>query len=264
MMKNTIRALVCVLALCLLFAGCAKKNDDVLRVAVDDTTPPMEFKDEKGETVGFDVDVATEVAKRLGREVQIISTSWDGIFQGLNTDRYDCIISSVSLTPEREEQFAMTRPYVSNSQILVVKAGDDSIQSIDDIAGKTVSCQVGTTSAEAAAKLLETIDFEHTEYDQVNQLFADMKAGRIDAILTDEVVGMYYIEKNPEDFQAASLKLSNEPIGVCLKKENTALRDEIQKVLDDMVEDGTMAELSVKWFGEDMTSNIDESYQPLA
>ena len=105
--------------------------------------------------------------------------------------------------------------------------------------------------------------FEQKNYDQVIQPFADMKAGRLDAIIVDEVVGQYYIAKDTANFKAASVKLTNEPIAIGLKKENTKLQGEIQVALDAMKADGTMKKISEKWFGKDLTSNIDEKLKEM-
>ena len=177
-----------------------------LKIGVDDSYPPMEYKDEKSNTVGFDIDVAKEIAKRLGKEPLFISTAWDGIFSALNTNKFDCIISSVSMTPKRLDEFTFTKPYIANSQMIVVKPDDNSITKPEDLAGKKVGCQVSTTSNISATKLREKgIKFaELKTYDQVIQPFADMKAGRIDVIIVDEVVGQYYIERDKANFKFAS------------------------------------------------------------
>jgi polar amino acid transport system substrate-binding protein len=230
-----------------------------LKIGVDDSYPPMEYKDDKSNTIGFDIDVAKEIARRLGKEPQFVSTAWDGVFSALNTRKFDCIISSVSMTAKRLSEFTFTKAYIANSQMIVVKPNDNSITKPEDLAGKKVGCQVSTTANESATKLQEkgTKFAELKTYDQVIQPFADMKAGRLDAIVVDEVVGQYYIGLDKTNFKAASAKLTNEPIGVCLKKGNTVLADKIQKAIDDMVADGTMKQISLKWFNADLTSHID-------
>jgi polar amino acid transport system substrate-binding protein len=242
------------------FASCSETIDSkYLTIGVDDSYPPMEYKDDKNNTIGFDIDVAKEVAKRLGKEPQFISTAWDGIFAALNTNKFDCIISSVSMTPKRLEEFTFTKAYIANAQMIVVRPDNNSITKPEDLAGKKVGCQVATTANESATKLeAKGIKFgELKTYDQIIQPFADMKAGRLDAIIVDEVVGQYYIGQDKANFKAASAKLTNEPIGVCLKKGNTALADKIQKAIDAMIADGTMKKISLQWFGDDLTSNID-------
>ncbi len=241
------------------FTSCAKTDEKTLKVGIDDSYPPMEFKDESSKTVGFDIDLATEIAKKMDMKIEFVSTAWDGISQALNTDKFDCIISSVSITPKRLNEFLFTKPYIANSQMIVVKPNDNSIMKPEDLAGKKVGCQLSTTSNESADKLqAKGVKFrEFKTYDQIIQPFSDMKAGRIDAIIVDEVVGQYYIGKDTANFKAASAKLTNEPIGVCIKQGNTDLQTKIQKAIDDMIADGTMKTISMKWFNADLTSNID-------
>lgn len=230
----------------------------VLKVGVDDSYPPMEFKDDKNATVGFDVDLATAIAEKMGMKVEFVSTAWDGIFQALNTDKFDTIISSVSITDERLKNFALTKPYVANAQVIIVKPSDNSIKEAKDLAGKNVGCQVNTTANDSANEFLKTTKFNLKTYDQVIQPFADLKAGRVDAVIVDEVVARYYVKQDPANFKVSSGKLTNEPIGICFKKSNTAMRDQVDKIIADFQKDGTLKKISEKWFGSDLTSNIDE------
>jgi polar amino acid transport system substrate-binding protein len=239
-------------------------DSKVLTIGVDNTYPPMEFTDDSNKTVGFDIDVANEIGKRLNLQVKLVPTAWDGIFQSLKTNKFDCIISSVSISPDRLKEFTFTKPYVNNSQMIIVKPGDNSINKKEDLANKKVGCQINTTANDSANTILKTLKFTLTTYDQIIQPFADMKAGRIDAIIVDEVVGKYYIAQDKANFKAASAKLTNEPIGVCFKNGNTALRDKVQIALDAMFADGTMKTLSMKWFAQDITVNIDANYKQLS
>jgi polar amino acid transport system substrate-binding protein len=261
-MKKVFSIFTVALSIVTLFSliSCSETIDSkYLKIGVDDSYPPMEYKDEKSNTIGFDIDVAKEIARRLGKEPQFVSTAWDGIFSALNTRKFDCIISSMSMTAKRLEEFTFTKPYIATSQMIIVNPNVNSITKPEDLAGKKVGCQVSTTAHEAAIKIQAkgTKFAELKIYDQVIQPFADMKAGRLDAIIVDEVVGLYYIGLDKANFKSASAKLTNEPIGVCLKKGNTVLADKIQKAIDAMVADGTMKQISLQWFNADLTSNID-------
>ena len=241
----------------------------VLKVGVDDSYPPMEYKDDSGNTVGFDVDLANAIGKSLGLKVEFVSTAWNGIFQALKADKFDTIISSVSMTTERLDTKTsgeiFTKAYIANSQMIIVKPGDNSIKSPEDLAGKKVGCQVGTTAEDSANYLINKkgIKMNLQTYDQIIEPFQDMKAGRLDAIIVDEVVGQYYIGSDKTHFKAAAVKLTNEPIGVCFKAGNEKLRDSVQAVLDKMESDGSMKEISMKWFKSDLTSNIDTKLKEL-
>lgn len=251
-------SLILVLAFTLSACGGSSSSGKVLKIGVDDSYPPMEYKDDKNTTVGFDVDLANEIGKKLGMKVEFVSNAWDGIFQALNTDKFDAIISSCSITEDRLKEFAMTKPYIANAQVIVVKPDNNSIKEPKDLNGKKVGCQVGTTAEASAKKFMNDVKFELNKYDQVIQPFADMKAGRLDAIIVDEVVARYYVVQDKSNFKVSSARLTNEPIGVCFKKTNTEMRDKVQKAIEDLRADGTLKKVSEKWFGEDLTSNIDE------
>lgn len=261
--KTIVSTLLLVLILALGLTACSSTPSsggaDKLVIAVDDTYPPMEFRDENNNLVGFDIDLAKAIGEKLGVEVEFVSTAWDGIFEGLKSDMYDAIISSVSMTTDRLEEFDFTKPYLANGQVIVVNPGDTSITTPEDLAGKRVGVQLSTTADEAAEKHLETIDFELSKYDDIMQTFTAMEAGRLDAIVVDAAVAIDYVSKSPEKFEISSAQLTNEPIAVCLKKGNTELRDRIQGAIDELAQDGTLKEISVEWLGDDYTSDIDEN-----
>ena len=126
----------------------------------------------------------------------------------------------------------------------------------EDLKGLKVGCQVATTADDSLKELAKTVDFTVKKYDQIIQTFADLKTGRLDAIVVDEVVARDYVKKNPKDYKVTSGKLTNEPIGVCIKKDNAAFRNKINAIIDGFTADGTMKTISEKWFGEDITANI--------
>lgn len=236
-----------------------------LVIGVDDSYPPMEYKDTSGNLTGFDVEMANEIGKRMGKKVEYKSTLFDGIFAALDAGKFDCVISSVSITDDRLKSNLFTDPYIANAQMIVVKPDDNSITKAEDLAGKTVGVQLGTTADTSAETLLKKgISFTPKKYNEIIQTFSDMNTGRLNAIIVDEVVGEYYIAKDPTHFKEAAVKLTNEPIGVCFKKTNTKLRDDMQAVINEMYEDGFMKNLSIKWFGKDLTSGIDKTPKELS
>jgi polar amino acid transport system substrate-binding protein len=194
----------------------------------------------------------------MGVEIEFVSTAWDGIFTGLTTDKYDCIISSVSITPERLESYEFSKPYLSNGQVIVVKKGDASIASSADLGGKKVGVQLETTADIASQKQMEATPFELSQYDDIIQTFADLKTGRLDCIVVDYAVAIEYCAKNPEDYEITTAQLTNEPIAVCIKKGNTELKDKVNGAITALQEKGTMLSISDKWLGGDYVSNIDE------
>lgn len=268
-MKKILVGLLVIIMTASLLVGCTAKDDadaaasalglddGILHIAVDDTYPPMEYINDQGEQVGFDIDLAKELGEKLGVEVKFISSAWDGIFTGLQVGQYDVIISSVSMTTARLETMDFSKPYLANGQVIVVKPGDDSIKSNDDLAGKKVGVQLGTTADDAVVKQLETVDFEVVKYDEIIATFNAMKINAIDCIVVDLAVAMDYVAKEPGEFEISSAKLTNEPIAVAIQKGNSALKTAIDKALDELLADGTLAAISVEHLGIDLTSDID-------
>ena len=224
-------------------------------VGFDQDFPPMGFVGEDGEFTGFDLELATEVAKRIGKEVKYQPIAWDAKDMELTSGTIDCIWNGFSIQG-REDKYTWSKPYMKNDQVFVVKS-DSSIESLEDLAGKTVEVQVDS-SAEAALKenkeLADTFGKLQTVADY-NTGFMDLEMGGVDAIAMDSVVANYQITKRGGNgFTVLDTPLSSEEYGIGFKLGNETLRDEVQKALDEMKADGTMKTISEKWFGKDVTT----------
>ena len=216
--------------------------------------PPMGFIGNDGEFTGFDLELAQEVAKRLGLEYKPQPIAWDAKDMELEAGNIDCIWNGFTMTG-REDDYAWTEAYMANTQVFVV-AKDSGIASQADLAGKVVECQVDS-SAEAALK--EVPDLTATFKDLLttadyNTAFMDLEQGAVDAIAMDVIVAGYQIQQRNADFVILDDSLSAEEYGVGFKKDNTELRDKVQKTLEEMAADGTLKGISEKWFGEDVTT----------
>ncbi len=223
-------------------------------VGFDQDFPPMGFIGDDGEFTGFDLELAQEVANRLGLEFVPQPIAWDSKDMELESGNIDCIWNGFTMTG-REDDYTWSEPYMENTQVFVV-AADSGIESQADLAGKVVECQVDS-SAEAAlqevpdltatfAQLLTTADY--------NTAFMDLEQGAVDAIAMDVIVAGYQIQQRNADFVILDDTLSAEEYGIGFKKGNTELRDKVQSTLEEMAADGTLAEISEKWFGEDITT----------
>ncbi|NLB20397.1 MAG: amino acid ABC transporter substrate-binding protein [Clostridium sp.] len=247
------------------FAGCVDSGEptigdsgkQVLRMGVEDTYPPYEYKNEANETIGFDIDLAHAIAEKLDMELEIVSTSFDGIFTGLNAGNYDVIISAVSMTPGRLENMLFSEPYLSNGQVIVTKKDGINITKHEELTGLNVGVQLGTTADTAAEKYAKDNDFEVIKYDEIIQTFTAIKAGHVDAIAVDYAVAIDYVSNEPESYQVSEVMLTNEPIAVVIKKGNEPLQEKINQALKEIREEGKLKELSLEWLGDDYTSNID-------
>ena len=233
----------------------AKTTDSgTLIVGFDQDFPPMGFVGDDGEYTGFDLELAQEVAKRLGLEYKAQPIAWDSKDMELESGNIDCIWNGFTMTG-REDDYTWTEPYMANQQVFVV-ANDSDINSQADLAGKIVEVQADS-SAEAALKeapeltatfkeLLTTADY--------NTAFMDLEQGAVDAIAMDVIVAGYQIQQRNADFKILDDSLSEEEYGVGFKKGNTELRDKVQSTLEEMAEDGTLQEVSEKWFSKDVTT----------
>ena len=225
-------------------------------VGLDDNFPPMGFKDENNEIVGFDIDLAKEATKRLGREVEFKAIDWSSKEAELKSGRVDVLWNGLDITDKRKENMLFSNPYMDNRQIIFVKKGTTGITDEKSLAGKTV----GTQSAGTAEEYMDKSDFfkknvkEVKKYPDYVSAFMDLENGRVDAVVGDEITGRYYMSKHPDKIEAVDTAVGEvSTFGIGFAKDNQALRDEVQKVLDEMKADGTMAKISEKWFGKDIT-----------
>ncbi len=232
----------------------AEAAGGTLIVGFDQDFPPMGFVGDDGEFTGFDLDLAKEVASRLGLEYKAQPIAWDSKDMELESGNIDCIWNGFTMTG-REDDYTWTTPYMANKQVFVV-ANDSDINSQADLAGKVVEVQADS-SAEAA--LREDQDLANT-FGQLlttpdyNTAFMDLEQGAVDAVAMDTIVAAYQIKQRNADFKILDDALSEEEYGVGFKKGNTELRDKVQATLEEMATDGTLAKISDEWFGEDVTT----------
>lgn len=225
------------------------KSEGVLYIGLNDTYPPMEFRNEKNEIVGFDIDLGNEIAKKIGVKAEIVTNDWKGIILSLKAKKFDMILSTMTITEERKKEIDFSEPYIVGGQKIVVKKENTTIKDTPDLVGKVVGVQLGTTG-EMAAQKIEGLK-EIKKYDGVTEAFNDLSVGRIDAVIADGQVGGYYLTKRGGDLVLLDASLSEENVGIGFRKEDSDLRDAVQKALDDLKAEGTLSKLSEKWFGYD-------------
>lgn len=263
-------------AMLAVFAGCSSSSDTnsgtadsgtaqdnslqnvldkgTLVLGLDDSFPPMGFRDENNNIVGFDIDVATEVANRMGVELKLQPIEWSTKEMELNTGSVDCLWNGLSIDDERKQAMDLSEPYMTNRMVLVV-LNDSKYTDQASLAGKTIGVQNGST----AEKILEESDFSKTIGNTIGfkdnvTAFMELETKGIDAIFMDEVVANYAITSQNKDFKVLEDGLTEEEYAVGFKKGNTALKNEVQKYIDEMKADGTMTQISEKWFGKDVVS----------
>lgn len=229
-------------------------NKNTFILGLDDNFPPMGYRDENNEIVGFDIDVAKEVCKRLGVQLVIQPISWNAKEQELNSYNIDCIWNGMSINEKRKEAMSLSDSYMTNRMIFVVK-NESNIQKLEDLTGKNIGVQSGS-SAE------ETLEASNV-YSQAKQVisyadnitaFMDMETNQTEAVFVDEVLANYYIASNNKNYRILDEALEEEQYAIGFRKQDTELCNKINEILKEMKTDGTLAKISTKWFGKDATT----------
>jgi len=209
---------------------------------------PFSFDDDS-EIVGFDVEVGYEIAKRIDREPEMVSrVPWDSLIQSLKSGKYDALIASHAITPEREEQVDFTRPYYRSGACMFVAEDNTDVLSADDLYGKTIGVVKGSTYLEFANTL--TDPGKVTTYDSDIIALQDLGTSRLDAVITDKLVGLHARQESGVPIKMIGEALYTDEMGIAVKEGDTELLEAINQALEDMIADGTYDEISNRWFGE--------------
>ncbi|MCE4048831.1 amino acid ABC transporter substrate-binding protein [Bacillus sp. Au-Bac7] len=253
-MKRLVTMILAVTAIFTIVAGCSKsteKDDNTLVIGIDDKFAPMGFRDENNEIVGFDIDYAKAAAEKMGMKAQFQPIDWKTKESELSSGRIDLIWNGYTITDERKEKVLFTEPYLKNAQVVVTLA-DSSLSKLNDLEGKVVGLQSLSSASDALdADPIKSKIKTVTEFADNVSALNDLKSGRLDAVVIDEIVINYYMTKEEGTFKVLDESLAPEEYGVGVKKGNEDLLNKLQKALDEMNEDGTASEISEKWFGED-------------
>lgn len=264
-MKKVIVGLLCVVLAGSLLAGCSKKEKskedtsltDVqdkkeLVLGLDASFPPMGFTDKDQNIVGFDIDLAKEVAKRMDIELKLQPINWDSKGQELDTGNIDCIWNGLTYSDKRAEKMLCSTPYMENHQVMVLPA-DSKIESLSDVKKQSVGVQKGSTAADAVDKTDELKDADIVLMSDNVQILNDLGNG-LQAAVMDEVVAKYYTSKDEGKYKVHEADLATEDYVIGFRKGDTALCKEVEKQLKAMAKDGSLAKISKKWFNEDITT----------
>lgn len=217
----------------------------VLTVGMDVPYPPFEFR-EGGEVVGFDVDLAREIADRLGLEPEFVDTDFDTIFTQLAAGRFDVVVSATTITPEREEEVNFTQPYYRAQQTLAVEQGSD-VTGVDDLGSEhVVAVQRGTTGELWAEENLSPQDVELRTFVQTPDLYTALEAGQVDGVINDEPNALQEVEAR-EGLEIVETIDTGENYGIAVNPANEPLLEEVDRILGELIEDGTYEEIYSKY-----------------
>lgn len=223
-------------------------------VGLDDNFPPMGFRDSNNELVGFDIDMAKEASHRLGMTVEFKPIDWSAKEAELNGKRVDVLWNGLTITEERKQNISFTAPYMTNHQIVIVGT-NSPVKTKADLSGRIVGAQDGSSAVDAIkkeAQVAGSLKELKTFGDNVTALM-DLSAGRLDAIVVDEVVGRYLISKRAGEYRVLDENFGTEDYGVGVRKDDAELLGKLDKTLHSMKEDGTAARIATRWFGADIT-----------
>lgn len=241
--------------------GTGESADDLLAqikergsiiVAMEGTWAPWTYHDEDDNLVGYDVEVAQNIAEKLGVEVEFIEGAWDGLLAGLDAGRYDIMVNGVGVTEERAEKYNFSTPYAYNKTAVIVRGDYDEISSMEDLKGKKTANTITSTYASQAEAYGATV----TGVDDLNQTIELLLSKRIDATLNAEVVFNDYKKEHPDsNIKIATYSDQVEEIAIPIRKgdDTVTLLEAVNDALDEMAKDGTLTELSEKYFGMDIS-----------
>lgn len=256
--------ILCSTLLLLCLGSCSKKAEKgeftiekgVFKVGMEIGYPPMEYYDTDGKTpIGFDVEMSALLAEKLGLQLECIDTAWDGIFAGLETDKYDAVISAVTVTEERKGSMEFSTPYIGNGQAIILKKDSSlPITKPEDLAGLKVAYQAETTSDFYMEKLAKAgLKFEPCEFDKVINAYDELALGRCDAVISDALVSAAYLGPDSK-FKSVWQGDADEFFGIAIKKGNTVLQQKLNDALSELAADGSLKAVSEKIFGANLIS----------
>ncbi|MGI8315314.1 amino acid ABC transporter substrate-binding protein [Halobacillus mangrovi] len=226
-----------------------KANGELL-IGTEGTYPPYTFHNEQDELTGFDVEIAREVAKRLGVEPVFKETKWDSMFAGLNSERFDMVANQVGITPERQEKYSFSEPYIQSSAVIVTHKDNKSITSFKDLSGvKTAQSMTSNF-----AKIAKENGADITSVEGFNESMQLLSSKRVEATVNDRLSVLDFKQQRPDaPVKIAARQDEASKSGLLFRQGNDELVEAVNQALNEMKEDGTYMEISEKWFGEDVS-----------
>lgn len=223
----------------------------VLRVANPQTSPPYSFRDENDEVMGFDVDFANEIGERMGVDIEFIQGTFDTFIPGLDNDRWDVVIAGQAITEERLEQVDFSHPYRVSSVTIFLNCDDETladVHDLPDLEGRSIAVLAGSSDVERAESVP---DAELKTYENATLALTDLDLGRVDSYIGSRFVGTYVAEESGLNVCATDAALTLEENAMSFRKGEAAFKAEMDRLVLEMIDDGTIAELSTRWFGAD-------------
>lgn len=244
------------------------RSEGILRIGTDATYPPLESKGSDG-FEGFDIDLGNAIGKELGVEVEWTNSSFDGIFPALLSKKFDLVMSSVTITPERKAKMAFSRPYYNAGQIIAVQRDGEEFRSFKELTGKQVGVQINTTGQFVLEK---QGGVTIKKYNSIDLALSDLKNGRLDAVVSDAPVVRYMVRKGFSELKAVGEPLTEEYYGIVMRKDDTDLQKAVNDALVRIAERGDYTRLHQRWFGveaqmpqmDTSSTKVEDKAEPLS
>ncbi len=259
MLKKSIYVLVMSLMLVSLLAACGSKEKETAAsgekkggefvFASSGLYPPFNYSD-NNKLVGFDVEIGTAIAEELGMEPKPVTNPWQTIIAALQADKFHAIIGSMAITDERLKEVNFTDPYYESGAQVFVSEDNDSIKSVDDLKDKRIGVVVSSTFEENAKEYTNDVKTYDSDVTALQDL---MVKGRLDAVITDQLVGMYAIKENDLKIKKVGEPIYLDQMGIAIRKEDEKLLEDVNKALETLKDNGKYGEISEKYFGEDIS-----------
>lgn len=230
------------------------KDKGVFVLGFDENFPPMGFK-EGSEYTGFDIELARALFQRLGIELKLQPIDWKANIMELNSGNVDCLWNGLTITEDRKKEIIFSEPYLKNEQVVVVM-DSSPVKTLADLEGKKLGLQSGSSANEAldANEVFKSSLGEVVPFKDNMTAFMDLESGGLDAVLVDSIVAGYNITTSGKPYRILDEKLAPEEYGIGFRKGDVALRDAVNAELEKMAADGTLAQISTKWFASDITT----------
>lgn len=237
------------------FGMTACRGESVLVAGVDIDQMPLSYRDNDNNIVGFEVDMATEAAKRANMTIKIVPINWNQKEELLKSNKINSLWGKLTGTTVEKSNILMTKPYMKNNQIFMISS-DSKIAKKEDLIGKTVGTVISSSASLHFKKDIVSVQLANGEmqpYTDANTLFLALQSGQIDAVAVDETMGEYFLNQNTVDYKVLNATISTEEYSVGVRRNDSRLRNSLQTALSSMAKDGTSKEFSNKWFGKDYT-----------
>ena len=271
-MKKNIALILTVMFTLVLFTACVTEKDgkqatvssytttfndivkkDKLVIGLDDTFAPMGFRDENNNLIGLDIDLANAVCKELGIKAEFQPINWDAKEMELESGNIDCIWNGMSMTPDRKENMSLSNPYLNN-KIIIMTNTEIEISTKEDLIGKEIGIQAGSAALESVKndELYENIQDKLIEYPTYDEVILDMKSGRLDCMIIDEVYGSYKNSKLGNIYGVSEVNFGDDLYVIGFRKSDVELTNKVNEAIKSLIESGEALKISEKWFGRNI------------